>query len=104
MLKNKPQSNIVIRSAKSVKTIQEDRMNAPFTQEGRRERKEAVDLQKNVQGGLSDLVREHGYIPDKVAEEYFTGIQEQAPKDPNRRKPSTTKTYMRINGKLVRVK
>jgi hypothetical protein len=53
---------------------------------------------------LSDIVRKHGYIPDELAEDYFNGIADRAPKDPGRRKPSTTKTYMRINGQLVRIK
>lgn len=104
MLKGKPQSNIVIKSAKSVKTAREDNLNAQFTREGKALQSEAQDLQKNVQGGLSDIVREHGYIPDEVAADYFNGIADSAPKDPGKRKPATTKTYMRVNGKLVRVR
>lgn len=109
---------MLIKSNKSDGTLEIERQNRPFSTEGRALMKQEVDLQKDVQGSISDIVREHR-DPNKADEydanretqavsDYIDSLYDKAPKPPpahnNKIRPATADTYAMVNGRLTLVR
>ena len=65
---------------------------------------EAQNLQAELQGGLSDIVREHGYVPDELAYKWLDGLKDQQPMQANLpRFGRETFKYDKASGRVIRV-
>lgn len=85
---------MLIKIKDSPKTQAEKRANHWYSQEGRKQRQEAVELQAEMQGNLSDQVREHGSLEDGQIEDFFDDLQNRSPSIPVTRKSSAITTYV----------
>ena len=70
---------MLIKIKDSPKTLQEKRANHWYSQEGQAQRQDAVDLQKDMQGGLSNMVREHGALEDVQIQDFFDDLHQTHP-------------------------
>ena len=99
---------MLIRSKDSEKTTQLNRLNAHGTTESKQQFAESSDLQKDVQGAVSDIVRteesEGNFDPTAKIASYLDNLGNEAPKNPDRNRPLTADRYVTINGRLTLVK
>ena len=100
---------MLIRSKKSKKTQNEDKLNRALSPAGQQRKQEAQSLQASVQGGLSDMVRQspNGVLDDAQVDNFFEGLQEQSdaatPKGFGTVNPKIVKRYVMRNGKLCQI-
>ncbi len=85
---------MLIKIKDSPKTQAEKRANHWYSQEGQAQRQDAVELQKDMQGGLSDMVREHGALEDGQIQDFFDDLHNRSPSEPVSRKSSAITTYV----------
>ena len=95
---------MLIHSGKSKKTAQEDIMNRDATSAGQDRLAEAQNLQKDLQGGLSEIVREHGYVPDELAYKWLDGLKDQQPHEAKLPKTAERYKYDKALGRVVRIR
>ena len=104
---------MLIRRGKSAESRRIDNANKAAGNVGKERRAEARDLQKNVQGAVSDIVRKHDAISDETGKwsdptnevaAQLESLADKAPTNPFRQKPVTADKYITVNGRLVLVK
>lgn len=67
---------MLLRSVRSEKSQREYELNVASSAEGRARRAAAEEIQSDVQGSLSDLVREHGALTDDQVLAWEEGLSE----------------------------
>lgn len=98
---------MLIRSKRSKKSQQEQNRNRAASAEGQKRKKEAANLQADVQGSLSDMVRQspNGILDDAQVDDWLNGLTEQAPtsKKVTTLNPKIVKRYVMRGGKLCQI-
>lgn len=98
---------MLIRSKRSKKSQQEHNRNRAASKEGQQRKKAAANLQADVQGSLSDMVRQspNGILDDAQVDSWLEGLQKQSPtsRHVTTLNPKIVKRYALRNGKLCQI-
>ena len=99
---------MLINSKDRQATVENNRLNEQSGAAGAQMQAEAKELQSDVQGAISDIVRkneaEGNFDPTDEIGNYLESLSDQAPKAPDRNRPVTADRYVTINGRLTLVK
>ena len=100
---------MLIRQKRSKKSEREHQLNRQSSTEGKARAQQGESLQADVQGGLSDLVRQspNGILDDEQVENYFEGLSQESeaatPKQVTTLNPKIVKRYVLRGGKLCQI-
>ncbi len=93
---------MLIRSVRSEKSQIERELNDLHSSEGHAKLAEGEKLQADVQGSLSDLVREHGALTDAQITDWEDGLSDRYSSTVVSRKNSyNRRRYKAVDGKWV---
>lgn len=104
---------MLIRSRKSAKTLENERREMAIGAHGRHRQAAAQNIQADIQGGVSDIVRKHEKItaesgkasdPTQEIGTWLDGLADKAPKNPDRQIPVTADRYALVKGRLVLIR